>query len=85
MSFIHDFMGWLGWVSHADEDSSTQTMTDTQHSFCGDINPASGLPMCGAVDLEGNPYGFDFHHNDTWTTSSSTDDPFPSYPSNWEE
>lgn len=84
MPFIQDFIGWLGWVSHDDGDGSPQTMTDTHHSCSGDINPANGMPMVGCnFDIEGNPFGFDLHHHDTWTTSSSMDDPFPSYPSSW--
>jgi len=27
------------------------------------INPANGLPMVGAVDIEGNPFGTDAHHD----------------------
>jgi hypothetical protein len=27
-----------------------------------EINPATGLPMMGCVDVCGNPYGFDLHH-----------------------
>jgi hypothetical protein len=27
-----------------------------------EINPATGLPMMGCVDVCGNPYGFDMHH-----------------------
>ncbi|MDD5386447.1 MAG: hypothetical protein PHQ22_04540 [Sulfuricurvum sp.] len=27
-----------------------------------EINPATGLPMMGCVDVCGNPYGVDLHH-----------------------
>lgn len=27
-----------------------------------EINPATGLPMMGCVDVCGNPYGFDMHY-----------------------
>ncbi|MDD3595606.1 hypothetical protein [Sulfuricurvum sp.] len=27
-----------------------------------EINPATGLPMMGDIDVCGNPYGFDMHH-----------------------
>lgn len=27
-----------------------------------EINPTTGLPMMGGVDVCGNPYGFDLHH-----------------------
>lgn len=62
-------------------------------SFRGMRNPASGLPMvggCAGVDIEGNPYGVDFHHDESWSTidsgigdgswmdSSSGSDPFSS-------
>lgn len=80
MTFIRDFIGWLGWGSHGGSDDSPATTADPHQSCCCDINPANGLPMvggCGGVDVEGNPYGFDLRHDDTWTTSSSTDDPFP--------
>lgn len=30
------------------------------------VNPATGLPMVGAFDVAGNPYGFDLH---TWDHS----------------
>lgn len=78
MTFIRDLMGWLGWGSHGDEDSGQQIVTDTHLNCSGDINPANGLPMAGAgLDIGGSPYGFDLHHGETWTTSSSTDDTFP--------
>lgn len=28
------------------------------------VNPATGLPMLGIVDVEGNPYGTDLHRHD---------------------
>ena len=31
------------------------------HSSLFRINPASGLPMNGSMDIAGNPYGTDFH------------------------
>ncbi|NWN90914.1 hypothetical protein HLV39_05335 [Marinobacter adhaerens] len=38
-------------IGHGDMDSGTE------------VNPANGLPMVGAVDIEGNPYGNDdLHH-----------------------
>lgn len=45
-----------------------------------EINPASGMPMCGALDILGNPYGlsdsiFD-HSGMSDSISSSFDDPF---------
>lgn len=45
------------------------------------INPANGLPMVGGtggIDVEGNPYGTDFSHDDTFGAGSSFDDSFSS-------
>lgn len=45
------------------------------------INPVNGLPMvggAGGVDVEGNPYGTDFSHEDTFGSGSSFDDSFSS-------
>ena len=42
------------------------------------INPANGLPMIGgieSVDVEGNPFGMDFSHDDSF---SGIDDSFSS-------
>ncbi|OAN89886.1 hypothetical protein A8B84_11815 [Marinobacter sp. EhC06] len=39
-------------IGHGDMDSGTE------------VNPANGLPMVGAVDIEGNPYGTDDLHHD---------------------
>ena len=42
------------------------------------INPANGLPMIGGtggVDIEGNPFGTDFSHDDSF---ASMDDSFTS-------
>lgn len=50
-----------------------------------DFNPANGLPMMGAVDIEDNPFGIDFHSFDDITSMfddsfgmSSSDDSFSS-------
>lgn len=40
----------------ATDSTSNSTFNDFSMS---DINPANGLPMVGAVDIEGNPYGTD--------------------------
>jgi|GEM_PF-5283322 len=45
-------------------------------SICDDsfaINPANGMPMVGGecgIDIEGNPFGTDFSHNDAFSCSS---------------
>lgn len=39
---------------------------------CPEINPANGLPMVGcSVDIEGNPYGTDFSHDDMFNNSTT--------------
>jgi hypothetical protein len=35
------------------------------------INPATGLPMMGGLDVEGNPYGFDMHAQDDHSESDA--------------
>jgi len=45
-------------TSCLDHDWITASCDDT-----GSINPANGLPMVGAVDIEGNPFGTDGHHD----------------------
>lgn len=49
------------------DDSPDLQSTSSVHLMSGDndINPASGLPMMGAVDIAGNPYGLNFN-DDTW-------------------
>ncbi|MEJ5299688.1 MAG: hypothetical protein WHS38_01730 [Thermodesulforhabdaceae bacterium] len=51
--------------------------TDYSTSNTGPIvNPATGLPMIsgtGGVDVEGNPYGFDLSHDNTFDTESNSD------------
>jgi hypothetical protein len=86
MSLWNTLMGWLR--SGPDMDS-----TESGGLGCGlsddhgcDINPATGLPMvggCGGVDIEGNPYGTDSHHDDSWTSASTDwDDGFAN--SSWD-
>lgn len=44
----------------------------------GPINPATGLPMISddvtGFDIAGNPFGFDLHTFDTFSSNSSFDD-----------
>jgi hypothetical protein len=58
-----------------DHDSSvSHSFFDDHESFdfhSSSINPASGLPMIGSVDIEGNPYGSDFSHDDSTQFISS--------------
>ncbi len=53
--------------SDDDWESTTSglSLLDDDNMGCGSINPASGLPMVGCLDIEGNAYG---------TSSSSFDD-----------
>ena len=44
------------------------------------INPASGLPMCGAIDTAGNPYGVDLHSTDHDTSPWDSGSPCDSTP-----
>lgn len=45
-------------------DSPSDTYENHFDSWQCDVNPANGLPMCGAVDAYGNSYGTNF--NDPW-------------------
>lgn len=42
--------------------SSTDFMEDSYGNDLS-INPANGLPMVGAIDVEGNPFGTDMSHD----------------------
>ena len=51
-----------------DQFGASQNSCDISDQFeILQINPATGLPMCGGVDVMGNPYGmsssFDDHHS----------------------
>lgn len=62
-AFSEVAMGIRSWFSDVfgfdlfDQDWSPG---DQEPSF----NPANGLPMVGAVDIEGNPFGMNFHSFD---------------------
>ena len=61
-------------------ESSSFLATDTSWDDNA-INPVNGLPMVGGtggVDVEGNLYGTDFSHDDTFGTGSAIDDSFSS-------
>lgn len=50
------------------------TLSSTSSDICNDdpgINPANGLPMIGAVDIEGNPFGCDSSHSSPLTSDSN--------------
>lgn len=77
-------------ANHENDDMlSNEQFGASQNSYCTldhfettEINPATGLPMCGGVDVMGNAYGmsstFDDHHsfssNDFGCSISSFDD-----------
>ena len=48
---------------------SMNSINNNSSSIHNEINPASGLPMVGGMDIQGNPYGTSFnssssYHND---------------------
>ena len=80
-------MGFLNWLSDMFSDTASESSRPDTHeqvsnndlsSNTGEINPATGLPMVGGkggVDVEGNPYGTGFSHDDI---STGMDDTFSS-------
>ena len=52
---------WIAWVvtGRVVQDSEVKYEYEYEHTRPHRINPASGLPMNGALDLEGNPFGWD--------------------------
>lgn len=77
MGLWNSICGWFGSFDTGLDASSTMDSCSL-NDHCCDINPANGLPMiggCGGVDVEGNPYGTDTHHEDFSASSiSSMDD-----------
>lgn len=95
MSFWNNFWGWLGDVwpgSGSEEEGGTADSWDASAHEGPDctINPASGLPMvngCIGLDIQGNPYGMDLHHqfhDDSCTSASNWDDPFQAGSTGWD-
>lgn len=73
MTIWNSLLGWLPLFTSDDAYSSDTGVSAFDDHGCN-INPANGLPMvggCGGVDIEGNPYGTDFNHDDSWTSASS--------------
>ena len=58
-----------------DDFSSSSSFFDDSWANCPAINPANGLPMIGdsGFDIEGNPYGFDFHNDSLSCSAFDTD------------
>ena len=69
-------MSLLKWLS--------ETFTSTMHTSAPQdqqtINPASGLPMIGSVDIAGNVYGMQLHDH-AQSSSSAAHDWHPVLPS----
>ena len=79
MGFWNSLCGWFGLYGNDTSSSATgceiiNGVVDLHENMGGTINPANGLPMAGAVDVQGNPYGCDFHHNDDWVNTHTWDD-----------
>jgi hypothetical protein len=75
------------YYTYFDDDSFSSRMeTNTDNwslnhdVFSADMNPATGLPMCGYLDSAGNMYGTSSHEfssfDDTYSSSSSFDNDF---------
>ena len=56
--------------SLTDDDDGWQALFQDDPMDNG-INPATGLPMMGSLDVEGNPYGFDVHTQDDHSESDA--------------
>lgn len=66
------------WLTANSGNTNNSGIDIFETTLGNDINPANGLPMiagCCGVDIEGNPYGTDSHHDDSWTSAST----------NWDE
>lgn len=88
LSFSDDLMpsGNMGMRMFEDLFSSSGMGSYDGFYSLPSINPASGLPMMGCVDVAGNPYGTDLSHNyslDSWDSYSSSHDSFSSSFDSW--
>lgn len=69
-------MSLFSWITNIfNTDNDARTIDDRAIGHPS-INPANGLPMIGSVDVEGNPYGTDYSHQNQ--SSSGLDDIFSS-------
>ena len=76
--------GWLGSLFD-DADATYSTMGTCESMYPMNdaaINPANGLPMIGAIDIEGNPYGTNFSH-DNYENSLSHHDSSSGFGGDW--
>lgn len=95
MSFWNNFMGWFWDVwpgsGSGEEGGTADSWNAGAHAdpVCT-INPGSGLPMvdgCSGLDIQGNPYGVDLHHqfhDGHCTSAPSWDDPFQAGSTDWD-
>lgn len=86
MSIWDTLLAWFRSPSCSDTTGPDTCLSDGDG--CA-INPATGLPMvggCGGVDVAGNPWGTDLHHDDAWSSPeiSGLDDDWSS-PSGWDD
>lgn len=65
MEYSHDF--YMDDMQHFNHSSDTFSFSTDYIGI--DINPATGLPMAGGLDVMGNPYGTDLHSNDSFSTT----------------
>lgn len=56
----------FSWISSFLSTGCSQMVSSDTSS----INPASGLPMIGAIDIGGNPFGTDLHSSSGCSFSS---------------
>lgn len=76
----------VGWFTSLSGGLSVESDGHRLNDHHCDINPANGLPMvggCGGVDVQGNPYGTDWGHHDTWASSPWDNDLLSGY-SSWD-
>lgn len=66
MSFWNNLLSWCGLDTNME--AASCSYNPSENHGCT-VNPASGLPMvdgCSGLDVAGNPFGLDLHH-DTWS------------------
>ncbi len=72
------------------DDSNGISATRWPTKVCEGVNPATGLPMMGVIDVGGSPYGADLndlgHSNTHWGTSFDVGSVFDggSFGSSWD-
>lgn len=85
MSIWNTLFSWFNSSPTSETSISEIGMVAFDDHHC-DINPANGLPMvggCGGIDIQGNAYGTDWSHDDSWSSSHIGDDSFSS-PTSWD-